>query len=116
MRVITLPNGRQVSLGEYVRSWRILKTLPAHATVAGWSHFPETAAYILAEIRFGVMDRVNIRAGAVLGRDMSASRVNRNLARTITKCECRWCGSEIAGYRPHHARFCDSSCNRSYHS
>jgi hypothetical protein len=116
MRVITLPSGRQVTIGDYVKSWRFLKTLPPEKQINGWSHFPETAAWILSAIRFGVMDRINIRAGVELGRDMSAARVNRNLLRTVKTCECRWCGSVIDGYKPHHARFCDQSCSRSYWS
>ena len=58
-RTITLPNGRAVALGEYVRSWKRLQQLPSSCQVAHWSHFPNTAGQILAEIRFGIHDRIN---------------------------------------------------------
>lgn len=59
IRVITIPCGRQVTLGEYVRSWKILKTLPPNRLVDRWSHFPTPAGEILREISYGVHDRIN---------------------------------------------------------
>lgn len=58
-RVIVLPNGRSVTLGEYARSWRELKTLPPESSIRGWDHFPATVSGVLAAIRFGVHDRIN---------------------------------------------------------
>jgi hypothetical protein len=59
IRVIGLPCGRPVSLGEYVRSWRVLKTLPAARLVERWSHFATPAGEILEAIAAGVQDRIN---------------------------------------------------------
>lgn len=115
VRVITLPNGHRVTLGEYVRSWKILKTLPPHQDVTGFSIFPQSAAWILKALRYGLLDRINIRAGITLGRDMSQARVNHNLRRTVV-CECRWCGQRLPFYEPLHSRFCDSDCRRSHSS
>jgi hypothetical protein len=64
-RVITLPSGRQVTLAEYVRSWKVLKTLPADRYVAGFSWFERKASEILKEIRYGVHDRINQRAAGL---------------------------------------------------
>ena len=59
VHLITLPNGRDVTVGEYARSWRMLKTLPPDRLVERFSHFPETAAEILREIGRAVHDRIN---------------------------------------------------------
>jgi hypothetical protein len=115
MRVITLPGGRSVTLGEYVRSWRVLKTMPAGASVAGWDWHPVRAGDILREIAYGVMDRVNIRGGVTLGKDMPVSRINRKLRQTV-RCSCKWCGQELPAYQPDHARFCEASCCQSFYS
>lgn len=64
---IILPNGRKVTVGEYTRSWKILKQLPLdriiclgnQTTKGAFSYFPETAQQILERIKFGVHDRIN---------------------------------------------------------
>ena len=58
-RVIGLPSGRKVTLGEYVRSWRALKTVSPDKPIANWSHCDTRAGEILREIAFGVHDRIN---------------------------------------------------------
>ena len=58
-RTVKLPNGRCVTLGEYVRSWRILKTLPPTREVTRFFDWPEPAADILRELRRGIHDRIN---------------------------------------------------------
>lgn len=57
--IFTLPNGRRVGHGTYVRAWRALQAMPADALVPGWGHFPTSAASILGSMRAGVLDRVN---------------------------------------------------------
>lgn len=57
--LIQLPNGRRVTVGEYVRSWRALKTLPLNRLVARWDHIDTPAGAILAKIAYGVHDRIN---------------------------------------------------------
>jgi hypothetical protein len=57
--VFTLPNGRRVSHGAYVRAWRALQTLAPCRLVPGFEHFPTAARDILASIRAGVLERVN---------------------------------------------------------
>lgn len=59
IHLITLPGGRKVTAGEYVRSWKILRTLPANRPVANWDHFPTPAGAILREISRGCADRIN---------------------------------------------------------
>ena len=121
--LITLPNQRRVTLGEYVKSWRALKALPAHASVKGFDYCEKSAASILREISYGVNDRVNIRGGCV-PPVLSAARESANLRRVreklaaTVKCECRWCGSPLDVYKPKEQRFCEgtgrNSCRASY--
>lgn len=61
VHVIRIPNGRAVTLAEYCRSWRTLKTLDPAARVQGWDHFATDAGAILRAIREGVHDRINRR-------------------------------------------------------
>lgn len=61
VHVIRIPNGRAVTLAEYCRSWRTLKTMAPSARVQGWDHFSTDAASILRAIREGVHDRINRR-------------------------------------------------------
>lgn len=59
-RAITLPSGKRVSVGAYASAWRKLKTLPGETEVEGWNWFGATRAdRILAEMRAGMMDRIN---------------------------------------------------------
>jgi len=59
-RYITLPNGRKVGLGVYVKAWRALAaTANGDALFPGFYHFPEPARVILAEMRHGVHARIN---------------------------------------------------------
>jgi len=124
-RVITLPSGRSVTLGEFVRSWRLLQTLPAGRDIdRGWNWYPESAGEILRQISRGVHDRINRHlpwyAKIVTTSRFEFSRNERQLerafARGFIRQECRWCGSPMAHRALHHARFCDPSCQRSYHS
>lgn len=56
---IRLPNGRSVGLGKYVAAWRKLRKMNPDDQVRGFGYFPEDAAYILREMRFGMHDRIN---------------------------------------------------------
>lgn len=58
-RYITLPNGKHVSLGTYVKAWRELKRLHPGTPIKGWGWHLETAGQILQEIHAGVHDRIN---------------------------------------------------------
>ena len=72
-RVITLPGGRQVTLGEYVRSWKALKHLPPDTTIERWSWSHNDAAHILRAIHAGIHDRINRHVpGYGQGRKWSA--------------------------------------------
>lgn len=57
--IITLPNGRQCSVGIYARAWQALKALPPDSCSKGFGHHPERADYILSRLRFGMHDRIN---------------------------------------------------------
>lgn len=56
---IGLPDGRSVSVREYVRSWRVLRTLSPDRLVNGFYWYPETASIILRALRVGMHDRIN---------------------------------------------------------
>ena len=58
-RYITVPIGRHIALGEYVKTWRLLKTLPPMEEVKGWSWWAVRADVILEGISYGVHDRIN---------------------------------------------------------
>lgn len=59
IRVITLPNGRTVTLRTYVSSWRSLLACQPDEQVGGFFHHPSPAISILGEIRRGVHARIN---------------------------------------------------------
>jgi hypothetical protein len=58
IRLITLPNGRRVTLGTYVTAWRAILAKP-EGLFPGFGHSPERGRHILAEIRKGLHDRIN---------------------------------------------------------
>ena len=58
-RLKTKPNGGQVTLAEYVRSWRILKTLDPDLVVPNWNWHGNSAGDVLRDIQAGVDNRVN---------------------------------------------------------
>jgi hypothetical protein len=58
IRLITLPNGRRVTLGTYVTAWRSILANP-DADYPGFDHFPECGWHILVAIRDGLHDRIN---------------------------------------------------------
>ncbi len=69
VRVISLPNGRAVTLSAYARAWRKVRELPPAANVSGWGHFPTPAGEIAAVMRAGLLDRINRhRPGYGIGR------------------------------------------------
>ena len=76
MRVITLPNGKQVRLSVYCAAWRTLKTLDPSEERKGWEWYPVKAGLILRRISEGVHDRVNKRGGLVV-RELSDNRLHR---------------------------------------
>jgi hypothetical protein len=66
--VITLPNGRQCSVGVYAKAWKVLLGwLDRDSTVSyserrrfpGFSHEPETAESIVHAMRGGMSERIN---------------------------------------------------------
>lgn len=59
IQVIGLPNGRKCGLGTYVKAWKALKAAQPAERIAGFGLFPEPAADILREMRYGMMDRIN---------------------------------------------------------
>jgi len=119
MKLITVPNGRRVTIGAYVSTWRTLKAMPPRESVNGWQWYSVTVGEVLADFRHGVHDRINRRAGIVPPVDSPARqrRVARRLmdARNAQPCDCEWCGSLLPHWMPKHARFCDASCRRAYH-
>ena len=59
IRAITLPNGRQCSVGVYVKAWRALQRMPQDELVKGFSYDYDSAGYILQRMREGIHDRIN---------------------------------------------------------
>lgn len=64
-RIVTLGNGRRVSLTSYVEAWKAAKTMSPDTVLPhglrGWS--PVTVGECLAEFRDGLEERINIRGG-----------------------------------------------------
>lgn len=114
MKVIRIPNGQQVTLGQYVRTWKELLAMPTTQEVRDWQWFSVTAGEVLRDISEGVQDRINRRGGITL-RTATNNRLRRLLIMHI-KCECRWCGQPLASYAAPHERFCTSSCKRDFYS
>ena len=57
--VIRLPDGRVTEVAEYVRCWRLLKTMDPAASVRGFNWFPQPAGDVLRELRASIHDRIN---------------------------------------------------------
>ena len=113
--VITKPNGHVVTIGEYVRSWKQLLTMPANAEVSDWEWYPVTVASILSDIRRGIFDRINQRGKIKVDwPEPCYARIHRELERRVA-VDCRWCGTKMI-YRPVHDRFCCDSCRHDYNS
>jgi len=59
VRVIGLPNGRDVTIKAYVAAWKRVSSLPREIELKGWDLFATSAGEILEDIRAGVHDRIN---------------------------------------------------------
>lgn len=59
MRFMTTPSGNRVSLRNFVKNWKILKSLDPETEVKGWEWYPMKARDILRDISLGVQDRIN---------------------------------------------------------
>lgn len=59
VRVIRLPNGRQVTLSAYVIAWRQLLEMDGTALIRDWDYYPTEARAVLDAMRDGVHDRIN---------------------------------------------------------
>jgi len=59
VRIITLPNGKQVTLGRYVQAWKKLLEIDPDTEIAGWGFEAQPASSILREMRRGLDDRIN---------------------------------------------------------
>lgn len=78
-RVVYLPEGRQVTLGNYVRAWRLALTAPDTATFTNaFNWYPESKRDVLREFRRGLHDRINRRVvgfpGTLRPRTQSTTR------------------------------------------
>lgn len=61
IKMITLPNRKRVTLGQYVEAWRRLKRSHPDQEFEGWNWWPMKARDILRDYRRAVHDRINIR-------------------------------------------------------
>lgn len=121
---IGLPDGRDIRLQTFVASWRRILNMDPRTQVANWDREPITAGEILHKISRGVHDRINQKVGDVRKaferNGKHCRRVHAKLeqlyARGHIVHECRWCGSHLPQYTPHHARFCEPSCRNSYYN
>lgn len=118
---IQLGNGQLVSVGAYVTGIKLAKANPTRTFTHGLSGWwSETGAEILADYRRHIDTVINRRA-SYTPREASERRTFRHLAekarRGLLPLTCRWCGSALPNvYQPKHARFCEASCQRAYHS
>lgn len=98
VRVITVPNGRRVTLGQYVKAWKLVKTLDPDDELRDWDLFPTKASTVLRDISYGVNDRVNIRGG-INTTPVKPDRIHRLAKKHLwDKRKCRYCGQTIPGY------------------
>jgi hypothetical protein len=58
-RIITLPRGRAVTLGFYVRVWKLVKAADPETAVTGFFSAPSTAQATLREIRKAMHERIS---------------------------------------------------------
>lgn len=58
---ITIPNGKKISLSNYVTAWKRVKKLDPDTYVEGWQWFGTKARFILQDMRAGLHDRINQR-------------------------------------------------------
>lgn len=67
-RVVYLPEGRRVTLGNYVRAWKLALSAPETATFDnGFNWYPESRRDVLREFRRGLHDRINRRIDGFSG-------------------------------------------------
>jgi hypothetical protein len=117
-RVITLGYGRQVTIGQYVAAVKSAKANPdATFKDSLCERWPATGREIVGQFVTGMMDRINIRGGAILAD--SRHSVSHRLARMIgagrITRECKWCGSRFHPHTPNQ-EFCEMSCRHSYYN
>ncbi len=112
MLAITLGDGKQVSIGAYVRAIKQVK-----ATAPG-TWFQESLQGRGMARREDILDqfyemiRDHCNRGLVI-RQANERRIWNEMKRRI-KSECNWCGSNLGRYEPKHSRFCDASCSQAY--
>lgn len=67
-RVVFLSEGRQVTLGNYVRAWKLALAAPDNATFTnGFNWYPENKRDVLRTFRRGLHDRINRRIAGFPG-------------------------------------------------
>ena len=59
MRTITIPNGKRVSLGAYVKMWKLLKTMNPEEYVTGWQWFSVKVRDVLNDMSDAAEERLN---------------------------------------------------------
>lgn len=60
MRYVTLGDGRAIGLGAYVAAWKHCLVLPPHTRIGrGVNGWGENAGEALANLRYGLHDRIN---------------------------------------------------------
>lgn len=105
IRVVTLPNGRQVPLRAYVAAWRVVRKNPAES-FKGFGHFSMTGAEIRRELLAGMHDRINRHAaGHGLGRkwDGDWQRAAEQTARAVNtpRLIVRWIPTDLRARLAH---------------
>lgn len=123
MLVVTLPNRKQISVGQYASAWRYLMTADPEEQLSGFDWYSMDARMIRERMVRGLMDRINRHDRTMYranGRDLGR-RIMRKMdaAARAGKIRfwCRWCGADLEGrtYLPDHARFCGASCRTSFY-
>ena len=67
-RVVYLSQGRKITLGDYVRAWRLAISAPEGAVFTNaFTWYPETKKEVLCEFRRGLHDRINRRIDGFQG-------------------------------------------------
>jgi hypothetical protein len=124
MRVVTLPHGRQVSLGSYVAGIKLAMANPDEE-FKGFNYESTKGSEVARRFREGVQDRIN--SGIPRGEEWKRSheeredrkgvitRVNKRMRKGLIVRSCKWCGSEFKP-KSYNDRFCEESCQRSYYN
>ncbi len=96
-KMVGLPGGRRVTLGQYVAAWKAARAAPAGAmfTNAFSVLGPQSKDDVLADFRRGAEDRINARGG-LMAKDVDGTRLAAKMVAHLPKLsKCAECGCDL---------------------